>query len=313
MPYLDPVQARAFLAVYEAGSIARAARDLFLSQPALSRRIADLERLTGTALFVRSARGVTPTPAADRLAPRAQELVHRAAAAVQSLDDDTPVRVGIVGGEQALPGALLVDVVTTARRVRPRCEILYSSVGLNEQVQALVDRRVDVVVTVPALPDPRLVCVPLFTDRLVLVTPDGVLPLAEWTHLDQVARLPLLVNPRADPTWMAPYTLTDLRPLTAIEAVPSIAHDLYGAFADLRTHRLSLITSERVHGLLGPIGGFEVRPVVDAEPVTSVAAVLANPPPRAAVHDVVAALRLAVEERRAELLPLCGPAPASNG
>ncbi len=54
------------LAIAEAGRIARAAKVLQLTQPSVSRRLAELESKLGEALFIRSARGVQVTPFGDR-------------------------------------------------------------------------------------------------------------------------------------------------------------------------------------------------------------------------------------------------------
>ncbi|MET7400054.1 LysR family transcriptional regulator [Dactylosporangium sp. NPDC005572] len=59
-----------FLAVYRAGTLTRAAELLGLSQPAVTAQLRTLEERLGQALFVRQARGVTPTAAADDLARR---------------------------------------------------------------------------------------------------------------------------------------------------------------------------------------------------------------------------------------------------
>lgn len=59
---------RTFLDTYRAGSLTRAAQRLGITQPAASSHIAALEGMLGKPLFIRRARGVTPTPAADDLA-----------------------------------------------------------------------------------------------------------------------------------------------------------------------------------------------------------------------------------------------------
>ncbi|MBT2134519.1 LysR family transcriptional regulator [Croceibacterium sp. LX-88] len=59
---------RTFLDTYRAGSLTRAAQRLGITQPAASAHIAALETMLGKPLFVRQARGVAPTPAADDLA-----------------------------------------------------------------------------------------------------------------------------------------------------------------------------------------------------------------------------------------------------
>lgn len=50
------------MAVARAGGMRKAAEALHMSQPAVSKAIAQLEDALGVPLFDRSARGVTPTP-----------------------------------------------------------------------------------------------------------------------------------------------------------------------------------------------------------------------------------------------------------
>jgi DNA-binding transcriptional LysR family regulator len=59
---------RTFLEAYRLRSFSKAAERIAITQPAASQHIQALESLTGKPLFVRSARGVTPTAAADELA-----------------------------------------------------------------------------------------------------------------------------------------------------------------------------------------------------------------------------------------------------
>ena len=66
-----------FLRVAELGSINKAAADLQLSQPALSRHIAALEHEMGTRLFTRSQGGVVLTDGGKLLADRARPLLRQ--------------------------------------------------------------------------------------------------------------------------------------------------------------------------------------------------------------------------------------------
>src|SRR3954469_17098001 len=61
---------RVFFAVVQAGSLAKAAIQLRVSQPAVSQVIADLERSLGVRLFDRSRRGAEPTIYARALLAR---------------------------------------------------------------------------------------------------------------------------------------------------------------------------------------------------------------------------------------------------
>ncbi len=64
---------RTFLAFYRVESISGAAKDLHLSQPAVTKQIQQLEAQIGRALFTRLPRSIVPTAAADELARRIAE------------------------------------------------------------------------------------------------------------------------------------------------------------------------------------------------------------------------------------------------
>ena len=80
---------RVLLAAVQAGSMAKAAKQLAISQPAVSRAIDDLEKTLGVPLFDRTARGIEPTQYGrallrrgvavfDELKQRVQEIAHLA-------------------------------------------------------------------------------------------------------------------------------------------------------------------------------------------------------------------------------------------
>ena len=73
-----------FVAVADAGSIARAAERSHTVASAVSKRISDLEEVFGCALIVRAAKGVELTAAGHALLVRARVLLHQAA----QLDDE---------------------------------------------------------------------------------------------------------------------------------------------------------------------------------------------------------------------------------
>ncbi len=72
---MDISALQVFLAVAEAGSFSRAAERIYLTQPAISKRIAALESEIGTRLFDRIGRGIHLTPAGEALLTRARHLL----------------------------------------------------------------------------------------------------------------------------------------------------------------------------------------------------------------------------------------------
>lgn len=71
--------AQTFLAVVEHNSFSAAARSLRVGQPTISRRIKQLETLMSEQLFIRGKHGATPTEAACRIQPAAEQMARWAA------------------------------------------------------------------------------------------------------------------------------------------------------------------------------------------------------------------------------------------
>jgi DNA-binding transcriptional LysR family regulator len=72
---MDIAALQAFLAVAETGSFSRAAERIYLTQPAISKRIALLEAELGARLFDRIGRSIRLTPAGQALSARSRELL----------------------------------------------------------------------------------------------------------------------------------------------------------------------------------------------------------------------------------------------
>src|SRR5215471_20520784 len=72
---IDVAVTRAFLAVVDTGSVTLAARQLNLTQGAISQQIRRLEELSAGRLFVRAGRGVVLTPEGHRLVATAKQFL----------------------------------------------------------------------------------------------------------------------------------------------------------------------------------------------------------------------------------------------
>jgi LysR family transcriptional regulator, nitrogen assimilation regulatory protein len=94
-------QLSTFVGIFEEGSFNRAALRLNATQSGLSMQIKQLEESLGTALFDRSARGVTPTHAGQRLYDTAVDILRRLEGAEAELRNlsgtiSGPVRIGLM-------------------------------------------------------------------------------------------------------------------------------------------------------------------------------------------------------------------------
>ncbi len=79
-------RARTFLAAYRAGSLTQAAKQLHVTQPAVSQHIRQLEAHYGEPLFTKTSRGVEPTAAGGAPLPSAQRHGERRGAPAPRAD-----------------------------------------------------------------------------------------------------------------------------------------------------------------------------------------------------------------------------------
>lgn len=89
------------LILHRTQSISAAARELMVSQPAASQRLARLERRCGTTLFTRSATGTTATPAGAELVRQAEHILghlERVFVTVRGVTTTRTLRVGTFAG-----------------------------------------------------------------------------------------------------------------------------------------------------------------------------------------------------------------------
>lgn len=105
---------RYFLAICQEGNMSRAAQALHVTQPTLSRQMADLERELGCELLVRGSRTVTPTEKGLYLRRRAEEIVALADQTTSDLrrDDD------VIEGDVSIGAGESEGMRVVAARVR---------------------------------------------------------------------------------------------------------------------------------------------------------------------------------------------------
>ncbi|MFE6869204.1 LysR family transcriptional regulator [Kitasatospora sp. NPDC057692] len=104
---MDLEAVRTFAAVAEAGQFQKAAADLSITQQAVSKRIAALERDLGVRLFDRTPRGAEPTIDGQAFLPHARELLRVAERAVASVHAGRrPLRVDVISSRGAGSGLL---------------------------------------------------------------------------------------------------------------------------------------------------------------------------------------------------------------
>jgi DNA-binding transcriptional LysR family regulator len=104
---VDLDTARTFVAAADAGQFQEAAAELAVTQQAVSKRIAALERELGVRLFTRTARGAELTIDGQAFLPHARELLRVAERAVASVRTGSrPLRVDVLASRSAASGLM---------------------------------------------------------------------------------------------------------------------------------------------------------------------------------------------------------------
>jgi DNA-binding transcriptional LysR family regulator len=116
---VDLVAVHTFVAVADAGQFQQAAAALSVTQQAVSKRIAGLEKDLGTSLFTRTARGARLTTDGRAFLPHARDLLQAEERAIASVrPGHRALRVDVIGRRLA-PAGLLRDF----HRAHPRTEL----------------------------------------------------------------------------------------------------------------------------------------------------------------------------------------------
>lgn len=122
---------RMMAAFAETGQIGSAAVALGITQPAASRLLTEIERIIGTAVHMRSGRGVSLTVAGNLLARRAARVLMEMRDAARELADAGNGRVGAVGiGAVTAPALdIVLPALRTARLAHPgiQTEVIVAS------------------------------------------------------------------------------------------------------------------------------------------------------------------------------------------
>lgn len=162
---------RYFEAVARHSHVTRAAAELHIAQPALSKQISQLEQELGVALFDRVGRNVRLTEAGEALLPHARAVM----AQVESARAEMAERVGLsrgrasVGTPPTVGTQLLPRVLAAFNRRYPGIELRLHEAGVQTLFDLLEAGLTDVgIVTLP-VEDEHLTVVPLFTEEMVIV------------------------------------------------------------------------------------------------------------------------------------------------
>jgi DNA-binding transcriptional LysR family regulator len=189
---------RYFIAVAEYLNFSKAAQQLHIAQPPLSRQIRQLEEDLGVTLFLRNKRSVALTKAGQIFLDEARKLIVQAGHAMEAArhaqkGECGVVRIGIASGL----GGVVSRVVFEHRKRLPAVEIECRDVFSSFQNDALRKGEIDIGFLRPPLDQLNLDCELLFEEEFVVVVArTHRLAKRRFLRLKDVADEPLIIFDR---------------------------------------------------------------------------------------------------------------------
>jgi len=162
---------RYFEAVGRFRSFRRAAEELNITQPALSRQIKVLEREVGVPLLIRSKRRVALTPGGDYLLQRSTQLIDDAAVLLKelrhySMQEPTPLTVGVL---QSLLTGIFPQALMLLRREFGKAPVRVFGFRTQQILAGVLHGEYDIGIVAGPMDNPKLVVRELFPEPYVAV------------------------------------------------------------------------------------------------------------------------------------------------
>lgn len=183
---LDTRQLRAFVTLARRGSFTVAARELHLSQSAVSHSMKALETDLGCRLFDRMSKKVLLTQAGEHLLQHADKILLEMSAAREAIQQLSKWGHGRlrVGASTTACQYILPEVLSEFKKSYPQAMISLEPGDTREALELLRGNHIDLALALEPKRDDDFEFIPLFTDEMVFV----MSPVHPWAQAGHVTR-----------------------------------------------------------------------------------------------------------------------------
>ena len=165
------IQLEYFRKVVESGSVTQASKDLFITQPAVSKQIRLLEEELGCELFIRRANRLVLTREGDFLYEHAKNIVTR----INDLPSEMSSFLHRVSGKLTIgcgphtSRTIMPDLIAELLRKYPAIQPVMFEKDWSESTEDLLTGKLDIVVGVTPHRSEKIIFTRLFKSRMVLI------------------------------------------------------------------------------------------------------------------------------------------------
>lgn len=173
-----------FRTVVHEGGILKAARKLHRVPSSVTTRVKQLEASLGATLFYRDRQRLHLSPSGHQLLDYAERLLRLSNEARAAIAGGAPAGVLRIGALESTTAARLPAVLAAYHRRYPDVRIELSTGTNDSLVAALLARRIDAAFVVEAPSNKGIVALPLFRERLVIISPQRHRPIVRPQDVD---------------------------------------------------------------------------------------------------------------------------------
>ncbi len=188
---------RVVQAIVREGSVTKAAESLYLTQPAVSHTLKDIESRLGVQLFRRNRKRMEPTPEGLSLHATAERVLSELECAEENLQSFKAGKRGVlrVATQCYTCYHWLPRILKRFEETVPAVDLQIVPEATNEPVEALLGERVDLVILHHNPQHTGISAVHLFDDEMVAILPPGHrLTAKEWIEPEDFAAEHLLLH-----------------------------------------------------------------------------------------------------------------------
>jgi LysR family nitrogen assimilation transcriptional regulator len=185
-----------FVQIADEGSITRTADKLGIAQPALTRRIKQLEDELGAPLLTRLARGVRLTGAGRDFLEHARKVLLEVARAKDHVRGNARAVRGrvVIGTSPTLAPLLLPGCVARARQQCPAVTLKLVEGFSPQLLDSLLAGRLDLALMTNPPRSPALALTPLISEPLLVISPPQARGTRPAYSLAELSRTPLILT-----------------------------------------------------------------------------------------------------------------------
>ena len=215
-----------FIAVYQTGSVTHAAEKLYLSQPAVTRAIKDLESYYNVVLFERIRNRLSVTEAGKRFYTYALHIAdafRRCETELRAWDGKGVIRVG---ASATIGSVLLPKVIRAFKEAHPDSDVRAVVANGETLTGALLNNDLDIALIEGAVSGDDLTAEEFDSDRLLpIVPPDSPLLREDIVFFADIASLPLLLREKGSVCRELVDRIYAMRGMQTVPVMESVTSD----------------------------------------------------------------------------------------